>query len=44
MGLLFVGALVGAVIYARKAETEAAANCAGPGRPDHLGGSRAVAD
>ncbi|MBV8677312.1 MAG: hypothetical protein JO355_09105, partial [Planctomycetaceae bacterium] len=30
MGLLFVGALVGAVIYARKAETEAAANAPAP--------------
>ena len=33
MGLLFVGALVGAVIYARKAETEAAANAPAPAAP-----------
>ncbi len=33
MGLFFVGALVGAVIYARKAETEAAANAPAPAAP-----------
>ena len=36
MGLLFVGALVGAVIYARKAETEAAANAPAPAAPAAL--------